>query len=115
MSVHCMCAWRPQKSQKGIKTTVTGVVDSCKLPCAYWEPNPHHLQKQQVLLNHWAISIPPTLANKDVYRILHFHMDFTAKALVTKQQTARSFPQFLERTVSSLLPSVTRSTKSELP
>lgn len=38
------------KSEEGIRSPKTGVMDGCELPCGFWELNPGPLQDQLVLL-----------------------------------------------------------------
>jgi hypothetical protein len=38
----CLC--------EGVRSPETGVIDSCELPCGYWELNPGPLEEQVVLL-----------------------------------------------------------------
>lgn len=40
----------PTKVKRGYQSPGTGIVDSCELPCQYWESNPGPLQEQPVLL-----------------------------------------------------------------
>lgn len=50
-----MNVWFPWRSEKSIRSSRTGLRDSCELPCGSWESNPVPLQ-EQVLFNFWAIS-----------------------------------------------------------
>ena len=40
MYVHHMCAWCQRRSEEGIRSPGTGVMDSCEAPCRFWESNP---------------------------------------------------------------------------
>lgn len=54
--MHDMLAWCPQSPEEGPKFPGTGVSDSCKLPCGWWESSPHP-QKEQWVFDHWTISL----------------------------------------------------------
>lgn len=47
--VHQVCAWIPQRSEKGIGSPKTEVEDGCESPCGGWELNPDPLQEQMLL------------------------------------------------------------------
>lgn len=44
-----MCAWGPQRLDKGFGSPGNGVADSCKLPRGWWELNQDPLQEQMCL------------------------------------------------------------------
>lgn len=50
ISVYHMHAWCPQRSEEGIRSPGTEVMDGCGPPYRYGEINPDPLQGQHVLL-----------------------------------------------------------------
>ena len=49
MYVYHVCAWCPWKSEEGVRSPETGVMDSWEPPCQSWELNPVPLQEQVLL------------------------------------------------------------------
>lgn len=53
VSLHRVCAWCLQMSEKGVGSPETIVTDGCEPPTECWEPNLSPLQEQaNHLLNH---------------------------------------------------------------
>lgn len=58
----CVCVicvqslWRPEE---GFRTLRTRVTDDWELPCRCQESNLEPLKEQQVLIDHWTISVAP--------------------------------------------------------
>lgn len=50
ISLCTMWVWYLQRPEDSIRSPGTGVTDSCKLPCEYWESNPCLLVEQPVFL-----------------------------------------------------------------
>lgn len=48
-----------QKSQEGIRSPRTGVMDGRKTPCGCWEQNPRSSARVTTAINHQAISLAP--------------------------------------------------------
>lgn len=48
--VHHMCAWYLWRPEDGIESAGTGIKDSYKLLCRFWESKLYLIQQQQVLL-----------------------------------------------------------------
>jgi hypothetical protein len=46
--VHLMCAWG--RSEEGIGSSGTGIMNGCKPPAGYWESNPGPPQEQHMIL-----------------------------------------------------------------
>jgi hypothetical protein len=49
--VYCLCAWYPQKPEKGARSSETGVTISCEPPLRNWELNLGPLEEKVVLLS----------------------------------------------------------------
>lgn len=60
-SVHHRHAWYLQRPEEGIRSPEIGVLDGCKLPCRYWEPNPGSLEESSfhplVLYAHFCVCL----------------------------------------------------------
>ena len=48
--LYTMCVYCPLKPEEGVRTSGTGVMDGCRLPCGCWELNSGPLEEQPVLL-----------------------------------------------------------------
>jgi hypothetical protein len=53
---HHLCAWHSWRSEEGVRSSATGVTDSCELPGGYWE-----LNLGPLALNHRDIFLLPYL------------------------------------------------------
>jgi len=49
MHVHHVHAWSTQRSEEGIRSPESGVIDACE-PCARWDLNPGSEQEQRVFI-----------------------------------------------------------------
>ena len=49
ISVH-LHVWCPERPEVDVKSSETGVTDSCELPCEYWELKTDPLEDQPVFL-----------------------------------------------------------------
>jgi hypothetical protein len=50
MCVYLLYTWNLKSPENGIGSPETRIIDSCELPCGYWELNPGLLEEQPVLL-----------------------------------------------------------------
>lgn len=67
VSVNHVCACCPQKSDKGIRTPGSRVVDSCKPQhVCVWGSNPGFLQEQKVLLTSECSHQPPKIRFQEI-------------------------------------------------
>lgn len=50
LPVYYLCSWCPQRPEEDIESPGTGLTDSCKPTCGYWDLNTALLEEQPVLL-----------------------------------------------------------------
>lgn len=50
ISPHHMHPWFPQRSEEGIASLRTGIINSCELIYGFWDSNSSLLQEQEVVL-----------------------------------------------------------------
>lgn len=66
LSVFILCVWVfvwCQRPEENIRSTGVKSKGDCKSPCEHYELNPDSPQEQQVLFNHWGISLAPKPLN----------------------------------------------------
>lgn len=79
--VHHVCAWYPQRSEKGIRSPASGTVDDCEPPRGFWKPKlgqqpEHHVlltsEPSLKLLNNYSYSQPSTPLQIQKYRTWYY-------------------------------------------